>query len=195
MINGGRSRSTVAPPNKITIYARSTWDDIVLWLRRQQIRGADVSSVGRRPGRHHWQALAGILVLLALLVAWVVSRIASQDVRSGSVASSAALVGTWKLQGGAGQIRLGADGRFSATALPNQLFGLDPSRNGVTSAAGTWTLGGRGGYVALALNGAPLSAQSDIGLGVVETGGSDHLCIFSTSPGAMCDFLLQHVHE
>jgi hypothetical protein len=155
-----------------------------------------MSEVSRRPGWSRQRVGVGVLIVLAVLAGaatWTVTYFEGQEVRAASVASRAAIVGTWKMQGDAGRIWFGADGRFSATALPNELFTLNQSQGGVTNTTGTWTLNGGGGYVALVPVGSPSGTGPDIALGVVETNHVQHLCVFSGSPGVRCDFLLQKV--
>jgi hypothetical protein len=94
-------------------------------------------------------------------------------------------------EGGVGWIQLGANGRFSATDLPNELFHPGPWRDGVTSANGTWTLDDRGGSVYLVPVDALRAEVSNIGLDIVERGHATHLCVTSGDPGVLCDFLLQ----
>lgn len=134
-------------------------------------------------------ALAGLVVTVT--ATWVVTTIRSREVRLTTVPSRTAIIGTWKMEGGVGWIQLGADGRFSATDLPTELFNPGPWQDGVTSTHGTWTLDARGGSVDLVPVDALSAEVSDIGLGIVERGHATHLCVTSGDPGVLCDFLLQ----
>jgi hypothetical protein len=134
-------------------------------------------------------ALAGVVVTVT--ATWVVTTIRSREVRLTTVPSRTAIIGTWKMEGGVGWIQLGANGRFSATDLPKELFDPGPWQDGVTSTNGTWTLDDRGGSVDLVPVDAPRAEVSNIALGIVERGHATHLCVTSGDPGVLCDFLLQ----
>ncbi|MGX4693055.1 hypothetical protein [Streptomyces sp. JNUCC 63] len=133
------------------------------------------------------------VAVTAAAAAWAVAAVKSRQVRPATVASRSAVVGTWKVEGGDGWIRLGADGRFRAVGLPAQVFTPGPWADGVTSATGAWALGDSGGWVPLKRAGVT-DAETDydyIGLGIVETGGATRLCVGSGDPGVLCDFLLR----
>ncbi|WP_203944695.1 hypothetical protein, partial [Planotetraspora thailandica] len=92
----------------------------------------------------------------------------------------------------------GADGRFSAIALPDELFTMDWQDwrdGGVTSTSGTWTLSADRGYVRLTPDHPTVGMADDAGLGVVETGHATRLCVLSGDPGVLCDSLLQRVES
>ena len=155
-----------------------------------------MSEASHQPRWSRKRVVVGALVVLAVLAAavtWAVTYITNNEVRDATAASSAAVEGTWKAPGSTGQIHLGADGRFTATALHDELFDLPPSQNGATSTSGTWTLNAIGEYVALVPAGQVPSPEQDTGLGVVETNHTLELCVLSSSPGVLCDLVLQRV--
>jgi hypothetical protein len=111
--------------------------------------------------------------------------------KSVSVASPGAVAGVWQLQGGSGRLVLGADGRFTATGIPDEVFTDNGSAPWVMNATGTWSLDPVRGDVVLA----PGRGQSDgtgyPDLGIYEVQHAQRLCIYSQTQGVMCDYLFQ----
>jgi hypothetical protein len=143
-----------------------------------------------------WSRRRMLVIVLALLVV-VLAAVAlagfvfAQQQQSTTVASKDDVVGTWTVPGGHGRILLAPDGHFSATGIPDELFSVSPSNPGTVNASGTWSLVGKGGFVALVPTDLPVQPVSDVGLGIVRAGHSPQLCIPSSSPGVLCDVLLR----
>ncbi|WBO68601.1 hypothetical protein [Streptomyces camelliae] len=93
--------------------------------------------------------------------------------------------------GDTGQVEFSANGRFSAVRLPIEALTL--SEGGEFTGTGRWSLVDRGGSVALAPDHPPSGMIQDASLAVVRTDGRIRLCVMSSSPGVLCDFLLRSV--
>ncbi|GLX48131.1 hypothetical protein Shyhy01_10810 [Streptomyces hygroscopicus subsp. hygroscopicus] len=138
-----------------------------------------------------------VAVALAAVVGgiswWVKDRLDAQ-VRFAAVPSPASLVGTWKLEDvTTGQIRFTGDDRFTATALPLEVFTV-PS-DGTFAGGGSWSIDDGGRSVALEPDSPPSGASSDEqpSLAVVRNSDGIRLCVLSGDPGVLCDHLLRRV--
>lgn len=139
-----------------------------------------------------WRRAAVLVALAAVLLggaAWYLIDLRNAEPQFAVVSSQSSVLGTWKIEdGSAGQIEFAANGRFSAVELP-----VDTSPGtGLLTGAGSWSLDDRRGSVILT----PDDAPSDLGLdaprlAVVRADDRVRLCVFSGSPGVLCDFLLR----
>lgn len=146
----------------------------------------------RWPVRNGRRLVAGAVAVavIAAGIWWVRARIEAET-RFASVSSSASVIGTWKLDE-TSQIRFTADGRFTATDLPEEVF--DDSDD-LFSGGGTWSLRGGGGSVSLVADHPPsgMPQEVDPSLAVVRSSNSIQLCIMGEAPGVLCDYLLRRV--
>jgi hypothetical protein len=135
---------------------------------------------------------AGSTAVAAVLGAyWWFTDGPGVEVEPAAAPSAASVVGDWRLADGSGQIRLAADGRFSATGLPDEVFHYGSDRT--FAGAGRWRLDADRGSVQLDTS--SLTTPSDWAGGpalmVVSNGDGLQLCVSSTAPGTLCDYLLQ----
>lgn len=144
---------------------------------------------GRRPA-----AVAVVGAVVAGGISWWARDRLDAQVRFAAVSSPASLVGTWKPEDGtAGQIRFTGDDRFTATALPLDVFTV-PS-DGTFAGGGSWSVDDGGRSVVLKADSPPPGASPDErpSLGVVRNSDGIRLCVLSGDPGVLCDHLLRRV--
>ncbi|MFI7414573.1 hypothetical protein ACIBU0_38620 [Streptomyces sp. NPDC049627] len=144
---------------------------------------------GRTKSPTRWRRRAALIAVAAVLLAGAVWRLkairdAMPQVTTGNARSS--VLGTWKVEDPyGGQVELAANGRFSAVGLP-----LDTAPSARLTGAGKWSLDDRGTSVILTPDHAPSDMNPDTSMPVVRADGRVKLCVYSSSPGVLCDLLL-----
>lgn len=146
---------------------------------------------GRDKSPSRWGRRAALAALAAALLAgtaWRLMAIRDAMPQATVVSSRSSVLGTWKVEDGgyARQVELAANGRFSAVGLP-----VDTTPSAEFTGAGRWSLDDRGGSVILTPDHALSDMNPDASLAVVRADGRVQLCVTSSSPGVLCDFLLR----